>query len=107
MSAFNDVWPVFVEDRDGSSIYLTWERWDHALGHPGMDEALLHFVVDTLRNGGRKQDAYDPTKYKYTSEFLELPVPYTHVVVIVKFGWQGVPPHANNFVLTAYLIEKW
>jgi hypothetical protein len=29
------------------------------------------------------------------------------MVVVVKFGWQGVPPEANNFVLTAYLIEMW
>lgn len=33
--------------------------------------------------------------------------PYTDMVVVVKFGWQGVPPRANNFVLTAYLVERW
>jgi len=29
------------------------------------------------------------------------------MVAVVKFGWQGYPAEANNFVLTAYLIEKW
>ncbi len=32
----NHAWPLFVQDHQGHSIYLTWERWEHALGHPGM-----------------------------------------------------------------------
>lgn len=47
------------------------------------------------------------TSTKYISAFAVLPSPYTHMVVVVKFGWQGDPAEANNFVLTAYLIEKW
>jgi hypothetical protein len=27
--------------------------------------------------------------------------------VVVKFGWRVESGEANNFVLTAYLIEKW
>ena len=100
-------WPIFVQDRQGHTIYLTWERWDHALGHPGMDEGLLESVLETLRQARRQQDAYDPTKYKYLYEFPNLPMPYTHIVVVVKFSWRGAPAEANNFVLTAYLIEKW
>lgn len=98
---------IFAEDRRGNRIYLTWERWEHALGHPGMDEGVLEAVLDTLRQGDRQQDQYDQAKYKYIRSFAELPPPYTHVVVVVKFGWQGDPAEANNFVLTAYLIEKW
>ena len=108
MEVQNDYsWPIFVQDRQGHTIYLTWERWDHALGHPGMHEGLLESVLETLRKGGRKQDAYEPTKYKYLYEFQDLPMPYTHIVVVVKFGWRDTPAEVNNFVLTAYLIEKW
>jgi len=24
-------WPVFIQDRQGRTIYLTRERWEHAL----------------------------------------------------------------------------
>ncbi len=61
----NHAWPIFVQDRQGHAIYLTWERWEHALGHPGMDEGLLESVLETLRQGRRKQDPYDAAKHKY------------------------------------------
>ncbi len=96
-----------MQDRGGHRIYLTWERWEHALNHPGMHEGLLDHVLKTLRKGKRKQDSYDTTKFKYTNNFPALPMFYTHIVVIVKFGWQDIPNETNNFVLTAYLIEKW
>jgi hypothetical protein len=99
-------WPIFVQDRWGHTIYLTWERWEHALGHPGMHDGLLEQVLETLRKSGRKQDKYSPSKFKYTYRFADLPMDYTHVEVIVKFGWQGDPAVMNNFVLTAYLVEK-
>lgn len=107
MSEGLHAWPVFVEDQYGNSIYLTWERWDHALGHPGMDDNLIELMIDTLHTGSRKQDRFDQAKYKYTKAHPDLPIPYTHMVVVVKFGWQGQPPQNNNFVLTAYLVEKW
>ncbi len=101
-------WPIFVRDRKGYAIYLTLERWEHALDHPGMHEGLLDQVLETLRKGRRKQDHYDPTKFKYTRGLLNLPMSYTHIVVVVKFGWQEEEPiTANNFVLTAYLVERW
>jgi hypothetical protein len=103
----NHSWPIFVEERQGHTIYLTSERWEHALDHPGMDEELLESVLDALRFGRRKQDPYQPDKYKYLYPFPDLPTPYTHIVVVVKFGWQNSPPETNNFVLTAYLIEKF
>ena len=103
----NHSWPIFIQDRQGHTIYLTWERWQHALDHPGMDEGLLESVLETLRKGRRKQDAYDPAKFKYLHKFPDLPMSYTHSVVVVKFGWRGTPAEANNFVLTAYLIEKF
>lgn len=100
-------WPITVQDRDGLPIYLTEERWDHALEHPGMSDELLECVLDTLRKGRRRQDKYDPAKYKYSRSLSDLPFDYTHVVVVVKFGWRrDVPEQPNNFALTAYLIQK-
>jgi len=58
-------WPIFVQDRGGRPIYLTQERWAHALDHPGMNEELLDCVLATLSKGQRQQDAYDPAKFKY------------------------------------------
>ncbi|MEA3339149.1 MAG: hypothetical protein U9R15_04205 [Chloroflexota bacterium] len=100
-------WPIFVQDRRGREIYLTWERWEHALEHPGMCEELLDWLLEALRKSRRKQDPYDPTKFKYTCRVPDLPMSYTHIVVVVKFGWQVNSSETNNFVLTAYLIEKW
>jgi hypothetical protein len=72
-----------------------------------MHEGLLDALFETLRKAGRKQDRYDPAKYKYTQGFPDLPLSYTYLEVVVKFGWQVESGTANNFVLTAYLIEKW
>lgn len=101
------VWPIFVQDREGHQVYLTQERWEHALDHPGMHEDLLESALKTLRQGWRQQDPYDPAKFKVTLGFSDLPLSYTHIVVVVKRGWQGAPAEANNFVLTAYLVERW
>ncbi len=86
---------------------MTGERWEHALAHPGMHTGLLDVVLETIRLGTRRQDKYQVDKFSYAMEAFELPEPYTHVVVIVKMGWQGDPPKRNNFVLTAYLVQKW
>jgi hypothetical protein len=102
------IWPLFAQDKEGRSIYITEERWHHALDHPGMQPGLLDAVLETLRLGRRKQDAYDPAKYKYLRGFDGLPGSYTHLVVVVKFGAaHDEPSRENNFVLTAYLVEKW
>ena len=86
---------------------LTTTAFNGGLSHPGMHESLLEAVLETLRQGRRRQDAYDAAKYKYLYEFPNLPIPYTHIVVVVKFGWRDSPAEVNNFVLTAYLIEKF
>jgi len=84
---------------------LTQERWEHALDHAGMHEGLLVQVLETFRKRERSQDPYDPAKFKYTHGFLNLPMSYTHLVVAVRFGFEEGEP--NNFVLTAYLVERW
>ena len=104
----NHVWPLFVKDQRGNSIYLTQERWEHALDHPGMSHELLEPMLKTICSGTRKQDPYDPAKFKYTRSFPDLPIEYTHIIVVVKFGWQVQDVSiANNFVLTAYMVERW
>jgi hypothetical protein len=101
-------WPIFVRDKRGREIYLTRERWNHALDHPGMTERLLDYTLLTLKAGGRKQEALDPSKYKYRRRFEELPEDYTHIVVVVKFGIDpSDPSKENNFVLTAYLVREY
>lgn len=101
-------WPIFIQDRQGRSIYLTRERWEHALEHPGMYEGLLDAVLLTIQTGRRKQDSFDPDKYKYSKMFDNLPWWYTHIVVVVKFGLTSdESSQENNFVLTAYLVRKY
>ena len=60
-------------------------------------------------NGQRWQDPFDPTKYKYSKRFRDLPEGFTHLVVVVKFAWReerqgGEIP--NNFILTAYQVSR-
>ena len=99
-------WPIFVRDKSERRIYITEERWQHALDHPGMHAGLLDALLQTIRLGRKKQDAYDPTKYKYSKAFPDLPGHYTHLIAVVKFGLtRGTPVRENNFVLTAYLVE--
>jgi hypothetical protein len=101
-------WPLFIRDRAGRRIYIAEERWQHALDHPGMHEGLLKPVLETIGLDWRKQDPYDPAKYKYSKAFAGLPDDYTHIVVVVKFGaLQEDPTLENNFVLTNYLVERW
>ncbi|NJR52112.1 MAG: hypothetical protein HC780_23595 [Leptolyngbyaceae cyanobacterium CSU_1_3] len=69
-------------------------------------QAIGTSARDFTQGADEKQDKYIPSKYKYTYRFSDLPMNYTHVEVVVKFGWQGNPAVANNFVLTAYLVEK-
>ncbi len=53
-----------VHDRYGHRIYMTAERWDHVLQQrPWLAEHIAD-VLETLRQGRRKQDPMDPTKYK-------------------------------------------
>lgn len=41
----------------------------------------------------------EPEKYKYVKRFDNLPMGHTHLVIAVKII-------RNNFVLTAYRVEK-
>ena len=88
-----------VWDRYGNQIELTDERWRHIVTyHPELEE-FREEVLETIRKGTRRQDAVEPEKYKYLRKFDGLPFGYTHLVAVVKMA-------RNNFVLTAYGIEK-
>jgi hypothetical protein len=88
-----------VQDRYGNQIELTDERWRHIVTyHPELED-YREEVLDTLRRGTRRQDAMEQNKYKYMRKFVGLSLNYTHVVAVVKMV-------RNNFVLTAYGIEK-
>jgi hypothetical protein len=100
-------WPSIIQDDDGRTIYLTYERWEHALEHVGMHAGLLDEVLRTVQRGHRRQDRLDPAKFKYTRSVEGLPRGYTHIEVVVKFGVTPAdPPRENNFVLTAYLVRR-
>lgn len=88
-----------VRDRYGNQIELTDERWRHIVTyHPELEECKEE-ILATLRKGTRRQDVLEPDKYKYLRRFAGLPLGYTHLVAVVKMV-------RNNFVLTAYGIEK-
>ena len=71
-----------VNDRWGNEIYLTDERWAHIL--ETHDEMMNYRpqVLMTVRAGQRRQDPFDPTKYKYSGA----PRPYG----------RGTSPHASS-----------
>lgn len=93
-------------DRFGNFLYLTDERWEHILElHSEMD-GCRYRLLETLRQGSRKQDAADPNKYKYSQFYDDLEEEFNTVIVVVKFGTSsdGTP---NNFVLTAYQVYDY
>lgn len=88
-----------IQDRYGNLIELTDERWLHIVTyHPELEDHREE-IEETIHKGVRRQDAVEQDKYKYVKKFANLPLDYTHLVVVVKLI-------RNNFVLTAYGIEK-
>jgi len=98
-----------VSDRWGNEIYPTDERWAHIVEvHEEMMSYRGH-VLTTVRTGQRRQDPFDPTKYKSSKRFGDLSEGFSHVVVVVKFAWRDGPQGSgtpNNFILTAYQVSR-
>ncbi len=96
-----------VHDRDGTPIYLTEERWGH-ITDPGNHPEVGDFedlVMATLRQGRRRQEPLNPRKYRYALSSASLPPGFTHVVVIVVFGFDVDAlgrSTSNNYVATAF-----
>lgn len=96
-----------IQDRDGNSIYLTHERWEHITdqtNHPEMMSYEDHLKT-TLKKGQRHQEPLNPRKYRYSHFFENLPDDVNHIVAIVLFGFD-VDEHGrtvpNNYVATAF-----
>lgn len=98
-------WDIY--DRYGNKIYMTAERWNHALAsRPWLadyhDEALM-----TVRQGRRKQDPLNPRKYKYYWRCDDLLPDFNRLVVIVLLGERMdaegrlVP---NNYVTNVWAV---
>ena len=98
-----------VRDKWGDEIYLTDERWGHIVETHDEMIGYRDHIFTTLRTGPRRQDTLDPSKYKYSKRFPDLPAGFTHVVVVVKFSRredaQGIES-SNNFILTAYQVSR-
>ncbi len=94
-----------VRDRRGREIYLTEERWKHIQEyHPELADHLDE-VLDTIKTGRRKQDPFEPDKYRYYRSCDDLPPEFNHIVVVVVFRTRrraGGITQANNFVTTAW-----
>ncbi len=94
-------------DRFGNEIYLTRERWAHIVdpdNHPEV-EPFLDYLAETVRQGRRRQDPYDPRGYQYYRGFPDLPNDNTHLVVCVRFRWVidlAGAVRDEKFVTTAY-----
>ena len=96
-----------VQDRHRNSIYLTQERWEHIIApatHPEMVDYEDH-LRQTIQSGRRRQEPLNPSKYRYSRYFDDLPDDSNHIVVIVLFTFD-VDDHGrtieNNFVATAF-----
>ena len=96
-----------VRDRYGNQIYLSSERWEHAVEQRPWLAGHREDVLQALRHGRRRQDPLDSRKYKYYWPCNDLLPEYSHLVVVVRFGeavdatGRSIP---NNYVLTIWSV---
>lgn len=99
-----------TRDREGNTIYLTQEQWEHITqpaNHPDM-LAYEEELKRTIQQGRRTQDEFNPQKYRYRYAFDHLPEDATHIVAIVLFRFRAQQSNrlvANNYIVTAYAKE--
>jgi hypothetical protein len=94
-------------DRDGREIYLTEEQWAHIIS--GHRELCHHLddVLNTIRQGRRRQQPTDPNSYVYQLRCDSLRPPYNGIMVVVAFRFNSDEQGklaTNNFVVTAWGI---
>jgi hypothetical protein len=97
----------FVRDRDGREIYLTREQWKHIVSRHGELRGHLNDVLNTVRQGRRRQQPHDPQAYVYRLPCNTLRPPFNGILVVVVFRFEqqenaGMIP--NNFIVTAWGI---
>lgn len=98
-----------VKDKNGNSIYLTNERWEHItepINHPEMADYEAE-LKETIRSGKRTQDPINPQKYRYSLTFDNLVADNTHMIALVLFRFreQDGEVTPNNYIVTAYQKE--
>lgn len=97
-------WVVY--DREGREIYLTEEQWEHIISRHGELRNHLENVLNTVRQGKRKQQPHDPQAYVYRSACDTLRSPFNGIMVAVVFRFEPSNGQANtnNFIVTAWGI---
>ena len=98
-----------VSDKNGNSIYLTQERWEHIIepiSHPEM-AVYEEGLKETIRLGKRIQDPINPQKYRYSMAFDNLAEYNTHMIALVLFRFREQTGEVvpNNYIVTAYQKE--
>lgn len=94
-----------LHDRYGNQIYMTKERWEHALEkRPWLDD-YLNDVFTTIRRGRRQQDPFNRRKYKYYWPCDQLLPEFNHIVVVVLF--KEKINHAGQIIANNYVVNVW
>jgi len=98
-------WEVY--DRYGNKIYMTAERWRHALEKRPWLRPYFDQVLQTIRIGRRRQDPLNQFKYKYYWPCPDMEPEYNHITVVVLFRTRldaGGKTYANNYVLNVWAV---
>ena len=94
-----------VHDRYGNQIYLTEERWFHALEKRPWLEAYFDEVLETIQRGRRQQEQLQPYKYKYYSPCEALKPEFSHLVVMVVF--RETIDEVGQMISNNYVVNVW
>ena len=94
-----------LHDRYGNQIYMTEERWQHALEKRPWLSAYLENVLATIRQGRRQQDPLNQRKYKYYLPCYELMPEFNHLVVVVLFEQKS--DRTGQVILNNYITNVW
>ncbi len=96
-------WEVY--DRYGNKVYMTAERWRHAIESRPWLANYHSESLATLRQGRRRQDALNPRKYKYYWPCDDLWPDFNHLVVVVLFG--ETTDSEGQIVSNNYVTNVW
>lgn len=94
-----------VQDRYGNEIYMTQERWQHIISKHRELVGHLDDLLNTLKQGRRKQERRDPQRYRYHFPCNTLLYDNNRVTVVVVFDHRLLSDGTqirNNFVTTAW-----
>jgi hypothetical protein len=98
-----------AQDRYGNVIYMTEERWQHALEKRPWLAGCFDDVIDTIRFGRRHQDPLNARKYKYYWSCPPLEPEYNHLVVVVLFREETKAGNQapNNYVVNVWAVYRY